>query len=180
MAASPPWGCSTLQEAMSAPGAGTRGGQAQGMGCQCPAPQHQAAADPHWWPTALPWWKAPWEARSTENCHPPSLPLGKLRRKTTLPGPVAATAREARAQLVQNGSIIFRGVQNRRGGPLWSAAVSGGQQLVGLVHPTPALLRAIHTEGTGKGAVKVRSTRSLTDGCTLWVSSAVPVCFTFT
>lgn len=80
-AASPPWGCSTLQEAMSAPGAGTRGGQAQGMGCQCPAPQHQAAADPHWWPTALPWWKAPWEARSTENWHPPSLPLGKLRRK---------------------------------------------------------------------------------------------------
>lgn len=179
-AASPPWGCSTLQEAMSAPGAGTRGGQAQGMGCQCPAPQHQAAADPHWWPTALPWWKAPWEARSTENCHPRSLPLGKLRRKTTLPGPVAATAREARARLVQNGSIIFRGVQNRRGGPLWSAAVSGGQQLVGRVHPTPALLRAIHTEGTGKGAVKVRSTRSLTDGCTLWVSSAVPVCFTFT
>lgn len=40
--------------------------------------------------------------------------------------------------------------------------------------------RAIHAGKMGQGAGKARSSRSLMDGCTLWVSSAVPVCFTFT
>lgn len=45
---------------------------------------------------------------------------------------------------------------------------------------TPRCSRAIHARKMEQGARKVWSSQGLMDGCTLWVGSAVPVCFTFT
>lgn len=160
-----------------------------------PAPQHGVGAAPHRCPTALPARPIPCGSGTRHHGKPPAL------RPATDPsfhwGVTQSQKAQEKNHPTRSCSCDCQGGKRptcskrlsnlRRGaGSLWSSVAfhtSRAQQLAGPGALCPLQQHrsgAIHTEGTGQGAVKARTTQSLTDGCTLWVNSAVPVCFTFT